>query len=355
MSNTNPAISFLHDIVAIPSVSGEEAAVAVRIVSEMQKLGFDEAYVDAAGNAVGERHKPGPGGAITRHLLLLGHIDTVPGDIPVEIRGGRLYGRGSVDAKGPLATFVMATAAADLPAGCRITVIGATEEEAATSKGARHARDHYRPDFCIIGEPSGWQGITLGYKGRLLIDYELAQPMGHTAGPIAGPAEAAVAFWGRLEAFCQSFNDGRDRLFDQLLPSIRHIETRSDGLVDKAIMRLGFRLPPDFDVQSLLDAAEAHKGGAALRAWGHEMAYRSGRGTPLYRAFSPAIRQHGGRPVPKLKTGTSDMNVVGPVWNCPIVAYGPGDSTLDHTPEEHVEIAEYLKAIDVLQTVLESL
>jgi LysW-gamma-L-lysine carboxypeptidase len=48
------------------------------------------------------------------------------------------------------------------------------------------------------------------------------------------------------------------------------------------------------------------------------------------------------------------MNVVGPVWNCPIVAYGPGDSQLDHTPNEHVVIEEYLQAIELLRTVLEN-
>jgi len=53
-----------------------------------------------------------------------------------------------------------------------------------------------------------------------------------------------------------------------------------------------------------------------------------------------------------LKTGTSDMNVVGPAWGCPLLAYGPGDSGLDHTPDEHIEIAEYLRAIDVLETAL---
>ena len=49
------------------------------------------------------------------------------------------------------------------------------------------------------------------------------------------------------------------------------------------------------------------------------------------------------------------MNVVGPIWQCPIVAYGPGDSSLDHTPDEHLVITEYLRAIDVLQCVLEEI
>jgi LysW-gamma-L-lysine carboxypeptidase len=46
------------------------------------------------------------------------------------------------------------------------------------------------------------------------------------------------------------------------------------------------------------------------------------------------------------------MNIVGPAWGCPIVAYGPGDSALDHTPDEHLDLAEYERAIDVLARVL---
>lgn len=54
----------------------------------------------------------------------------------------------------------------------------------------------------------------------------------------------------------------------------------------------------------------------------------------------------------KVKSGTSDMNVVGPAWNCPIVAYGPGDSSLDHTPIEHLDLAQYHQAIAILSRAL---
>ena len=49
------------------------------------------------------------------------------------------------------------------------------------------------------------------------------------------------------------------------------------------------------------------------------------------------------------------MNVVGPVWGQNILAYGPGDARLDHTPQEHIHIAEYTHAIDVLEFVLREL
>lgn len=348
--------AFLQRMVEIESLSGQETAVAEFIVAQMQAFGYDEAFVDAAGNAVGRRVCPDEKGEIQQEIVLLGHMDTVPGNIPVRIdEEGRLHGRGTVDAKGPLATFVVAGAQATLQPGTRLVVIGATEEESATSRGARFAREQYQPDFCIIGEPSGWEGITLGYKGRVLLDYSLRQEMGHTAGPVTSVGETAVSFWNGLNDYCHQFNASRGKLFDQILPSMRQIETGSDGLWDTAVLKLGFRLPPDYDLQELVDLAEQLRGTADLRLYAHEPAYHTSRANPLYRAFSQAIRQTGGRPVPKLKTGTSDMNVVGPVWQCPIVAYGPGDSQLDHTPHEHLELAEYERAIVVLEKVISAL
>ena len=81
-------------------------------------------------------------------------------------------------------------------------------------------------------------------------------------------------------------------------------------------------------------------------------AYRAEKNTPLVRSFLGAIRQHGGSPTFTVKSGTSDMNITAPVWQCPAVAYGPGDSDLDHTPDEHIVLSEYQRAIQVLAEVL---
>ncbi|MDQ4078019.1 MAG: [LysW]-lysine hydrolase [Chloroflexota bacterium] len=345
----NPA-ELLSRMVAIPSLSGEEQELANFLVGAMWELGFS-AWVDAEGNAIGVRES---GDDICREIVLLGHMDTVPGEIPVRVEGDRLYGRGTVDAKGPLATFIAAASQAALGPGTRVVVVGAVEEEAATSRGARHVAAWYRPDACIIGEPSGWDGVTLGYKGRLLVDYCLSQPMGHTAGPEDAVAERAVGWWRAVRRHAERFNEGRERLFERLLPSLRDICTSSDGLHDQVEMKVGLRLPPDFDAQALESALREEAGEATLHFYAYEPAFQASRATWLVRAFQRAIRQHGTRPRFKVKTGTSDMNVVGPAWHCPIVAYGPGDSCLDHTPEEHVEIAEYLKAIEIVKTVLET-
>ena len=77
----------------------------------------------------------------------------------------------------------------------------------------------------------------------------------------------------------------------------------------------------------------------------------------LVRSFLAGIRSVDAAVQPGfvVKTGTSDMNVVAPVWQCPIVAYGPGDSALDHTPNEHLELDEYWRAVLVLEATLRQL
>jgi LysW-gamma-L-lysine carboxypeptidase len=345
-------VELLQRMLEIESLSGQERALAEFLVEAMKSFGFDNAFIDDAGNAVGLRGSKGDG----RDIVLLGHMDTVPGRIPVRIEGDSLYGRGSVDAKGPLATFIIAAAQAKIPAGTRLIVVGAVEEEAPSSKGARFARDQYNsPEACIIGEPSGWDAVTLGYKGCLTVEYRLTQPGGHSAGPVGGVAEQAVAWWQALLDHAAEYNRGHQRLFDQLLPSLRRINSSSDGMQDTIEATVGFRLPPRFDIDALEQFVRTSAGPAEVKFIGREVAWESSRESELARAFVRVIRDAGARPSFKLKTGTSDMNVVGPKWNCPIVAYGPGDSKLDHTPSEHVSIREFHAAIDVLTRVLESL
>lgn len=365
------AVELVRGLVAIPSVSRKERAAATWLAEQMRAYGFDRAFVDEAGNAVGELGDP----AAPRTLVLLGHIDTVPGNIAVRIEGDLLYGRGSVDAKGPLATFVAAAAqfgsAAAAAAELRVVVVGAVEEEAATSKGARFIASRFDgtndriPDACIIGEPSHWNRITLGYKGRLLLDLTASQPMAHTAGPGASVASVVVDLWNWVTAHAARHNTGKDKAFEQLTPSLRRFVTATtEEMHDTVDAQFAWRLPVGFDAAGLIEAIKAqtlrpsppqtHKTQFALSFRGHEQAWRGDRTNALVKSFLGGLRTVD--PAQKLgfvlKTGTSDMNVVAPVWKCPIVAYGPGDSALDHTPDEHLDLDEYWNAVNVLESTL---
>jgi LysW-gamma-L-lysine carboxypeptidase len=344
----NQDVELLRELVQIESPSTQEQAASAYLAEAMRARGYDTAFVDAAGNAVGIWGR-GP-----REIVLLGHIDTVPGYIPVRQEGEVLYGRGTVDAKGPLACFVSAVARLPKSDAYRLIVIGAVEEEAASSKGARHVIDRYRPECFVIGEPSQWHSITLGYKGRLLLDYTLHHDISHSAGQLASGPEIAVEFWNRLVRRAAAYNAGK-AVFDTLDASLRSIQSSSDGLQDIVTQRIGLRLPLGYDSAALQEQLCQDAGEAALHFSGYEVAHKSDKNTPLVRAFLKAIREHGGTPKFKVKTGTSDMNVLAPHWCCPVVAYGPGDSALDHTPHEHISLQDYQQAIVVLTRTLQLL
>lgn len=342
-------LELVRGLVEIPSLSGEEGDAVEWLVARMAERGF-RTSVDDAGNAVGEIGE-GP-----MHVVLLGHIDTVPGEIPVRVEDGELVGRGAVDAKGPLAAFVSA-ASAPVP-GVRVTVVGAVEEESPTSAGARHRARQAAPDWCVIGEPSGWDGVTVAYKGRLVAEVALSRAGRHGAAPGPTIGEEALALWERVRAVSASRAD-RERAFDRLDLRLEGISAGDgDGLRENARLRIGYRIPPGTTTgeveRELRAAAAAHVGEASVTVEpvGAEEPARTERTSELARAFARAIAEAGGRATFIAKSGTSDMNVLAPSWRCPMVAYGAGDSSYDHTPMERLRLADHARAISVLRGVL---
>ncbi|HEY0068454.1 MAG TPA: [LysW]-lysine hydrolase [Chloroflexia bacterium] len=357
---TSPETRLLYQALTIPSLSGQEHALAEFLCGEARKMGLD-AHIDEVGNLIACAQPLAVEDRAVAPVVLLGHMDTVGGVVPVRVSDGLLYGRGAVDAKGPLVAFLCAAARMSRSGELRrpVVVVGAVEEEAATSRGARAVVDRYRPFACIIGEPSGAQAVTIGYKGRLLVRYEVVRESSHSAGPHSTASERAAAFWQRVQAHAARWNreHAGDTAFAALLPSLRGINSGSDGLLERASLLVGYRLPVRYDVEALRAELQswAAEDGAQIDFSGEEAAFQTTRATPIARAFIQAIRSTGGQPTFKVKTGTSDMNVVGPHWGENIVAYGPGDSSLDHTPNEHISLKEYLYAIDVLEQVLHTL
>lgn len=344
----NSQVNLLKGLLEQYSPTLQEVPAVDFLAARMQALGYS-VLVDDAGSVRGSLGD-GP-----REIILLGHIDTVPGMVPVRLEEGRLFGRGAVDAKGPLACFTAAAALAGVSSSWRVTVIGAVGEEG-DSRGAKLVRDEYAasrpPDFCIIGEPSSWDHLTLGYKGSAWMEYTIQRSLTHTASQTDSACETAVQFWNAVQALRDQYNVGRQRAFDQLTTSLRRMDSSQDGFTDQALLGFNLRLPPEVDPEAAFSLLQPLAGGGELRLLDGIACYRAEKNTALVRALLSAIRKEGGIPGFLVKTGTSDMNLVGPAWNCPILAYGPGDSSLDHTPDEHILISEYLAGIRVLSAAL---
>jgi len=331
------------------SPSGQERGAVEWLAGRMKSLGYGDVFIDDAGNAVGIM------GNGSKQVVLLGHIDTVPGEIKIEQIDNLLYGRGSVDAKGPLACFVDAVTKVGVKGDWQFVVIGAVEEER-DSDGARFVLDQYKPDFAIIGEPNQWDRVALGYKGSAWAHVTVKRGQAHTASGEETAAEAAIDAWLKIKSYVDSFNADKQKAFDKLLLTLRGMESGSDDFEQWARLNVGVRLPVEVTpddwygkLKEILSEVDIERLGYAVPAWGCE------KNTKLVRSFLSGIRSRGGEPRFVYKTGTADLNIVAPVWKCPAVVYGPGDSSLDHTPNEHISLDDYQKAVDVLAEALSKL
>jgi LysW-gamma-L-lysine carboxypeptidase len=357
-SNETAPYATLLGLVSRYSPSGEEKEVVDWLVERMRFLEYKRAYRDAAGNAVGVIGD-GP-----NQVVLLGHIDSVPGQIPVRVEGDILYGRGSVDAKGPLASFVDAAAHPGPPAGWQYVVIGCVEEER-DSEGARFVAEHYHPAAVIVGEPSGWDRLTLGYKGSAWAEINLKQSLAHTASLTPSVCEMGFELWKAIKDWTETYNLDQERTFDKVSPTLRRFASGEDGFQEWARLRIGARLPLALKTQDWYKQLDQIMGQISLNQQaGPDLdiqmtptgfaipAYLGEKNTPLVRAFLSGIRSVQGQPGFLLKSGTADMNIVAPLWGCPAVAYGPGDSSLDHTPNEKISLDEYKRSVQVVRQVL---
>jgi [amino group carrier protein]-lysine/ornithine hydrolase len=329
-------------MLSIPSLSRKELKFSEWLIAHLASMGF-ESGLDRAGNVMAWHGKG------SRQVALVGHLDTVPGLITVRREGDRLYGRGAVDAKGPLAAAITALTLLPADIGARFTLIACVDEEGG-SRGARYATAYPAPDAMIILEPSGWDAVTLGYKGSLRLDYTLTQPMAHGAGPTPSAADRAVAFLRRLQDHAATDADAGP--FSRLDVRILHMSAENDGMEDRAQLGVGLRLPPNCDIDALERAIQGWAEGADLVVKYTDPAVKADKNTGLVRAFVQAIREQGGTPRFKLKTGTSDMNILAPAWGCATLAYGPGDSRLDHTPDEAIDFSEFQRGVAVLTSAL---
>lgn len=345
MREREPTIELLRWMVEQYSPSHHERAFARLLAERLERRGW-RVSIDEVGNVIASLGE-GP-----LCIAFLGHIDTVPGEIAVRIDGERLFGRGAVDAKGAISAFVEAAELLEghERAGKQFLLLGCVEEEVPITRGALHVREHHRPDFVINGEPSGAHAITVGYKGLLRVELESRMERRHTASyQYSAPAEHIVQAWNALRCHCDSWNRERSP-FEQSIPSLASFLTGSSDVQEWAIANVTIRTGPSSDCDQLLNLLSSSA--AQARTVSRKDAVRSDGMDPLTWAFKESIRARGARPKLRLKTGTSDWNTVAGVWQAPTVAYGPGDSALDHTPHEHIQLQEYEEAVAVLARVL---
>ena len=322
------------------SPSGAESAAVRQFGRAARALGYS-VRTDGAGNGVARLGRGRP------HVVYLGHIDTVDGRLPVARRSGRLHGRGAVDAKGPLAAALVAGPRAEGTG--TYTVVAAVGEET-DSRGARYLLRRMAPDAVIAGEPSGWDGVTVGYKGELQVDVTFRGRRTHYSSPEPTASDRAWEWVGAARALAASRTT--DSPFQSLTCKLVAFSGGHAGDAETATATVDFRLPPGLATRELLSLlpSPGAVGRPAVRIRIEPI--EVDRTNPVVASLLEGVRAAGGHPTLWKKGGTSDLNLVAPVWNVPGAAYGPGDARLDHTDREAVSLDELSRAVEVLKVAL---
>jgi [amino group carrier protein]-lysine/ornithine hydrolase len=325
------------------SPSGGEGPAVRAFVRAARALGYATS-IDRVGNGIARRGHGSPS------LLFLGHIDTVDGRLPVRSRRGRVYGRGTVDAKGALAAALLAGRRAP-PIG-EFRVVAAVEEEL-DSRGARHLVRGHRADAVIAGEPSGWDGVTVGYKGELQVEATFRGPRTHYGSPHPTAVDRAGSWLTAVRRYVDALPAPSP--FRSLGAKVVAWSSEVASGREAARVTVDFRLPPGRSTGALLAELPSDGDPALVRTRIRVEPLEVPLADPVVRALIGGIRKAGGRPTVWRKTGTSDLNLVAPAWRVPGAAYGPGEARLDHTNRESIAVAELTRSVEVLDGAIAEL
>jgi len=343
------------DLVAVPSVSRDENALAAAVAAELSSCDWLE--VERFGdNVVGRTTLGRP-----LRLVIAGHLDTVPpaGNERPRIVGDSLYGIGACDMKGGLAVMLDLATSVALPAVDVTWCFYACEEIERRHNGLgllwRDRPDLLRADAAILAEPTDAR-VEAGCQGSLRAVVHIAGVRAHTARPFAGrnaihrmaPVLARVSEWRGREVVIDGCT------FVEQLQAVAVAGGVAGNVVpDHATLTVHHRFAPD------RVAAEAHAGLAEL--FSDQLDAASGDrlevvdeadGAPpaLSHPLLSSLVDLSGAP-PKAKLGWTD---VATMWahGVPAANFGPGDPILAHHPDEHVTEASLARVRSVLATLV---
>lgn len=348
------AVDLLTRLVRIYSPTGNADEISNLLVSEMRSLGF-RSWKDKVGNAIGEFGTGNP------TILLCGHMDTVPGEIPFRLEGNKLFGRGAVDAKSALAAMIVASSIL-LKEGFpgKIIVIGAIDEEGKGKGVLNIIKTKFPADYAIFGEPSGVDQITIAYKGSLHLKMTCETMSGHSAAPwlFENAIEKGFKVWNLLQNihFNQEKPHSKFYSITSCLTGIRGGGI-SSKVPSKCELTLNFRIPPSIssmmlfkEIEKVVKEYTKNLKGVIIDLEIEDICepFETDKHSILVNALNWGIRKVRRKTATLLrKTGTGDMNLFGRSMSIPVVTYGAGDARLDHTQYEYVNIDEYIDSIQV--------
>lgn len=380
-----PVVTFLQDIIRIPSLSGKEEQVVRRIAQEMDATGaFDAVFFDQLGSVVGQI------GTGALKVMLDAHIDTVDvGDrsqwarepYAAEIVDGQITGRGAVDEKPAMACMLYGAAAISKKCRQQLTVyvVGSVLEEDCDGYPLRHLieEEGIRPDMVVLGEPTDLN-VYRGHRGRMELTISVRGKAAHGAHCDRG--DNAIYKMAPILAEIEQLHTRlkTDPLLGKGSITVSRIESSSPSLcsvADGCTIYLDRRLTRGETKESAVAELEAlpsvQRAQARVAVRTYDGVAWTGRAVhqeayfptwvleddhPLVRAGMAAATAVNPRP-PRLGVWTFSTNGVASMgrFGIPTIGYAPGREELAHSVHEAVAVDDVVRATKFFTTLLEEL
>jgi len=380
-------INLLRELVRTPSPSGAEGDVAGLVKDFLLDAGVDEAFIDSVGNVVARLRGKGFGPA-----LIEGHLDTVDtgsleqwhvDPFAAKIIDGKLYGRGAADMKGGIASQISALAGLkemDLDLYVVYTVHEETAEGASIARTLSTVLRNVRFEVAVTGEATSLN-LGVGHRGRAVIDVRICGRSAHASMPeegvnaLLGASKLAMLATNAAQGLPEHSILGKETLTPSV---IRCMPEDVPQIPDQCVLTIDHRViisrsPEDvlalYDgiCKELLGAGDVISCQPRLR----EETIRTWAGVDLrVREFFPAWLNEDRSMIKEVLRAlkrsyqyatkhvwrfSTDLAYISGVLGVSGLGLGPGDESMAHKPDEHVEVVEVKKAVELYRKLLNTL
>ena len=366
------AVELVRQVCRIPSVLGEEGALAAFLATVMRESGFEGAglqpVLDGRPNAVGElRFGAGP------RVVLTGHMDTKPvshgwtraAPFSGDLVDGAVYGHGVMDMKAALACQIVAmeaVRASGVPLAGTLAM-AAVSDHMGDQAGSIAYFDEHDADLCVLGELTDNQ-VCLGHRGRYYFDVTVLGKSAHTchkhdavnANVLAAQAVLALDSSRLLPEL-------PDATVDLFGPETYIVPGRIYGglppggpsmIPDECVIRVDCRPQPGVSTEQVrveidrclaLARAADERFTAEVTLADVKNGYLAGPGDEVVRLMTAAVRLvRGQEPTLVTENWLGDTASFGP--RVPTVIFGPGGPPV-YCPDEHLSVADIHEATRV--------
>lgn len=371
-------IRFTQDLIRTKSFSGAEKAAADKIAAEMKRLGYDKVMIDENGSVIGLIVGSLPG----KTLLLDGHCDTVTANAadwrypPYEavIENEVLYGRGASDMKGSLAAIIYAACQVDRARLAGTVAVSTSVIEENMEGGAlRSICDLVKPEFVVIGEATNFS-IKRGGRGRAEVMVTTYGKSAHSSSPEAGlcAVHEMIKAISAIDSMPVETHPVVGRGLNVL------VDIKSDPYPGHSVLpntcqaTYDRRLLPGETIESVLERISALP---ALREIKHEVDIVDSQETTYTgkvlsgKKFFPAwVFAEDNELLQRALAGLKRVDItpsIGAFQFCtngaytagiagiPTIGFGPGGESDAHTVDEHISLADLIKARKAFTAIIE--